>query len=68
LLTRLRTVNPAFLALEKDIVLGELKVEMTLRTGFRQLGQSFNSGALIGRRRVKRPWHTAHLPSHNSYS
>jgi type IV secretory pathway VirD2 relaxase len=61
-------VNPAFLASEKETVRGVLKVEKTLRTGRRQAGQSFSSGASIGRCNVNRPWHTAHSPSHNSYS
>jgi hypothetical protein len=45
-----------------------LKVEKTLRTGRRQAGQTFNSGASSGRRKVNRPWQTGQLPSHNSYS
>jgi hypothetical protein len=45
-----------------------LNVEMTLRTGRRQAGQTFSSGASSGRRKENRPWHTGQLPSHNSYS
>jgi hypothetical protein len=68
---RLRTVKPAFLASESDGGLdltGELKVEMILRTGRRQAGQTFNGAALIGRRNVNWPPHTMQSPSHNSYS
>jgi len=71
LLTRLSTVNPAFLASETESGLsftGELKDEMILRTGFLQAGQAFNGGADNGRRRVNFPPHTLQSPSHNSYS
>src|ERR1039458_7943686 len=68
LLTRLRTVKPAFLASEMERERGVLKVEKTLRTGRRQAGQTFSSLASSGRRKVKRPWHTGQFPSHNSYS
>ena len=71
LLTRFSTVKPAFFASETESglsLVGELKFEMTRRTGFLQAGQAFSSAALSGRRRVKRPPHAAQLPSHSSYS
>ena len=71
LLTRLSTVKPAFLAsvIESGFSLtGELKVEIILRTGRRQHGQTFNGGALSGRRNVNLPPQAAQSPSHNSYS
>jgi hypothetical protein len=61
-------VKPAFLASEMESERGVLKVEMTLRTGRRQAGQTFSSGASSGRRKVNRPWQTGQFPSHNSYS
>src|ERR1051325_9397120 len=67
---RFRTVNPAFLASATDrglVIAGELKVEMSFRTGFLQSGHLVNSGALSGRRRVNLPPQTAHSPSHSSY-
>lgn len=45
LLTRLSTVNPAFLASVTDrglSFIGELNVEMIFRTGFLQAGQLVN--------------------------
>lgn len=71
LLTLFSTVNPAFLASETDSGLsfwGELKPEMSLRTGFLQAGQALSSAAVTGRRKVKRPPQAAQLPSHSSYS
>ncbi len=68
LLTRLRTVKPAFLASEKERVLGELKDERTFRTGFLQAGHFVKGGAESGRQRVNLPPHTAQLPLISSYS
>jgi hypothetical protein len=68
LLTRLRTVNPAFFASEIETVLGELKVDHTRRTGFLQAGHLVNGGADSGRRKVNFPPHAAHFPSQSSYS
>jgi hypothetical protein len=68
LFTRLRTVNPAFLASDMERVLGELKVDKTLRTGFLQAGQCVKGLAESGRRKVNRPPQTLQSPSHNSYS
>lgn len=71
LLTRLRTVKPAFLASVTDSgfsLMGELKVERTLRTGFLQAGQFVSGLAESGRRRVNFPPHTAQPPSVSSYS
>src|SRR6185503_10047989 len=71
LLTRFNTVKPAFFASEIESGLsfvGEVKLEMTLRTGFLQAGHAFISAALNGRRRVNRPPHAAQLPPHSSYS
>src|SRR6266446_8585038 len=68
---RFRTVNPAFLASEMETgfnLIGELKVEITFRTGFLQAGHRLSSGALKGRRRVNFPPQTAQFPSHSSYS
>lgn len=56
LLTRLSTVNPAFLASDTDTglsILGEWTREMTLRTGFLHKGQCVNGGAFSGRRSSK---------------
>ena len=67
----LRTVKPAFLASEMESgfsFIGEVNVEMTLRTGFWHAGQCVNGAALSGRRNVNRPPHTVHSPSHSSYS
>jgi hypothetical protein len=64
----LSTVNPAFFASENETVFAVLKLEIIFRTGFRHEGQTFNSGALSGRRNENRPPQTAHPPSHNSYS
>lgn len=66
--TRFSTVNPAFLASEMDNVLGELKVEKTLRTGFLHAGHLVSGAALSGRRNVNLPPQMAQLPSHSSYS
>ena len=71
LLTRLSTVNPAFLASVTDSGLsfiGELKDEIIFRTGFLHAGQFVNGLADSGRRSVNFPPHTAQPPSHNSYS
>jgi len=48
--------------------IGEVNVEMTLRTDFWQAGHWVNGAALSGRRSVNRPPHAAHSPSHGSYS
>ena len=67
----LRTVKPAFLASEMESgfsFIGEVNVEMTLRTGFWQTGQWVNGAALSGRRNVNWPPHTVHSPSDSSYS
>jgi hypothetical protein len=69
--SRFRTVNPAFLASEMDrglLCTGELKLEMSLRTGLLHKGHLVSSGALIGRRRVNFPPQTMHSPSQSSYS
>ena len=68
LFTRFKTVKPAFLASEMDRLLGELKEENTLRTGFLHAGHRVNGAAEIGRRRVNFPPQALHSPSHNSYS
>lgn len=68
LLTRLRTVNPAFLASETERVLGELNEEKTFRTGFLQAGHLVSGAAESGRRRTNLPPHTLQSPSHSSYS
>ena len=68
LLTRLRTVNPAFFASEIESVRGELKVDHTRRTGFLHAGHLVNGAAESGRRRVNFPPHAAQVPSHSSYS
>jgi hypothetical protein len=68
LLTRLRTVNPAFFASEMDTVLGELNDENNFRTGFLQAGQWVRGAADTGRRKVKRPPQTTQSPSQSSYS
>jgi hypothetical protein len=68
LLTRFRTVNPAFLASEIDSVLGELKVDHTRRTGFLHAGHLVKGGAESGRRKVNFPPHTTQFPSQSSYS
>lgn len=71
LLTRFKTVNPAFLASGTESgfsFIGELKLEMIFRTGFLQAGQAFSSAAVTGRRRVNRPPHAAQVPSQSSYS
>lgn len=64
-------VNPAFLASVTDSGLsfmGELTVEITLRTGFLQAGHLVNSAALSGRRKVNLPPQTTQWPSQSSYS
>jgi hypothetical protein len=66
--SRLKTLNPAFLAAESDSDLGELKVDKTFRTGFLQAGQFVSGSAEIGRRNVNFPPHTAQAPSQSSYS
>src|SRR4051794_3829412 len=66
--TFFNTVKPAFLASENERVLGELKVDMSLRTGFLQAGHLVNSCASSGRRKVNLPPQTLQSPSHNSYS
>jgi Leucine-rich repeat (LRR) protein len=68
LLTRLRTVNPAFLASETESVLGELKLDHTFRTGFLQAGHLVSAGADSGRRKVNLPPQTLQSPSQSSYS
>jgi len=68
LLTRLSTLNPAFLASEMESVLGELKVDHTRRTGFLQAGHLVRGAADSGRRKVNFPPHTTQLPSQSSYS
>jgi len=71
LLTRLRTVKPAFFASVTESgfsLIGELKVERILRTGFLHAGQFVSGLADSGRRRVNFPPHTTQLPSVNSYS
>jgi hypothetical protein len=68
LLTRFRTVNPAFLASEIESALGELKVDHTRRTGFLQAGHLVNGAAERGRRKVNFPPHAAQFPSQSSYS
>lgn len=71
LLTRFRTVKPAFLAsemLKGFEMLGVLNPLMIFRTGFLHAGQADNGGAESGLRNVNFPPHAAQLPSHNSYS
>jgi hypothetical protein len=68
LLTRFRTVNPAFFASEIDSAFGELKVDQILRTGFLQAGQLLSGFAESGRCNVNFPPQTAQLPSQSSYS
>ena len=68
MLTRLRTVKPAFLASEIESFLGELKVDHTLRTGFLHAGHLVNGAAESGRRKVNFPPHTTQFPSQSSYS
>src|SRR5688572_31689387 len=66
LLTRLRTVKPAFLASVTErgfSFVGVLKPEMIFRTAFLQAGHFVSSGALSGRRRVNLPPHAEQLPS-----
>lgn len=67
----LSTVNPAFLASMMDnglSFMGENTLEMIFRTGLRQAGHCFSSGALRGRRSVNFPPQTTQLPSQSSYS
>src|SRR5437899_10514918 len=69
--SRLRTVNPAFLASLTEgglVLIGELNVEMILRTGRLQAGQGVSSGALTGRRSGNVPPQTMQAPSDISYS
>lgn len=73
LLTRLRTVNPAFLASDTERgfnLVGELNWEMSLRTGRLQRGHSETGGALTGRRSVNLPPQILQpfWPSQTSYS
>src|ERR1043165_3563763 len=49
LLTRFRTVKPAFFASEIESALGELNVDQILRTGFLHAGQFVNGLAVSGR-------------------
>jgi hypothetical protein len=68
LLTRLRTVNPAFLASDTERGLsldGELNWEINLRTGRLQSGHLVSGGALTGRRKVNEPPQILH-PSWSS--
>lgn len=65
---RFKTVKPAFFAslIESGFSLtGELKVEMSFRTGRLQAGHLVSSGALTGRRSVNWPPQALHSPSHN---
>ena len=48
--------------------MGELKAEMTFRTGFLQAGHWVNGFALNGRSKVNLPPQTLQSPSLNSYS
>jgi hypothetical protein len=68
LLTRFRTVNPAFLASEIESALGELKVDHTRRTGFLHAGHLVNGAAERGRRKANFPPQAAQFPSQSSYS
>jgi hypothetical protein len=68
LLTRFRTLKPAFLASEMENDRGELKLEKTLRTGFLQAGHLVKGEAERGRKRVNFPPQTAQSPSQSSYS
>ena len=49
-------------------LIGELKVERILRTGFLHAGQLVKGLAESGRRSVNLPPHTLQSPSHSSYS
>jgi len=71
LLTRFSTVNPAFLAsvIESGFSrVGELHVEIILRTGFLQAGHWTKGAALKGRRNANLPPQARQSPSHSSYS
>ena len=68
LLTRLSTVKPAFFASEIESLLGELKEERTLRTGFLQAGHWLKGAAESGRRKTNLPPQTLQSPSQSSYS
>ena len=68
LLTRLRTLKPAFLASEMERERGELKLENTLRTGFLQAGHFVSGAAERGRRKTNLPPQTLQSPSQSSYS
>src|SRR5260370_22041762 len=68
LLTRLSTVKPAFFASEIESLLGELKEEKTLRTGFLQAGHWLKGAAESGRRKTNLPPQTLQSPSQTSYS
>jgi hypothetical protein len=71
LAVRLRTVKPAFLASVTESglsLIGELKGERTLRTGFLQAGHCVSGFAFTGRRKVNLPPHTTQLPSQSWYS
>lgn len=64
-------MKPAFLAslVESGLSLvGVLKEEKTLRTGFLHAGQLVNGFAESGRFKVNLPPHTGQLPSQSSYS
>jgi len=51
-----------------ESALGELNADQTFRTGFLHAGHWVSGFAERGRTKVNFPPHTAHLPSHNSYS
>ncbi len=68
LLTRFKTVNPAFLASEIESAFGELNVDHTFRTGFLHAGHWVRGAAETGRRRVNFPPQTLQSPSQSSYS
>jgi hypothetical protein len=68
---RFKTVKPAFFAsvIESGFsFVGELNVEMILRTGFLQSGHFSNGGRVTGRFNVNLPPQTLQSPSINSYS
>src|SRR5438045_2636174 len=68
LLTRFSTVNPAFLAsvIESGFSrVGELNVEINLRTGFLHAGHWARGVAPKGRRKVNLPPQARHSPSHS---
>lgn len=68
---RLRTVKPAFFAsvMESGFnFIGELKLEIILRTGFLHAGHLVKGAALKGRFNVNLPPQTTQSPSQSSYS